>query len=78
MAPYQMLSAVWYIQEQLGPPVLEVHIEEDEPKRENDPDRVEKVATEFLQEDTRLGPLMFIPGQILHIEEGKGSGATAR
>ena len=64
-------------QEPLGLPFLEVHSEEDE-QRKNDADRAEKVATEFLQEDTRLGPLMFIPGRILHIEEGEGVGPSAR
>ena len=39
-------------------------------------ERAEKVATEFLQEKCQLGPLMFIPGKVLHIEEGKESDGT--
>ena len=43
----------------------------DKKEREEYEDLVKKVATEFLQEDSHLGPLMFIPGRVLHIEEGK-------
>ena len=40
---------------------------------EDNEDQVKKVATEFLQEKCHLGPLMFIPGKVLHIEEEKES-----
>ena len=51
---------------------------EDRSKKKDD-ERLERVATEFTEEKSRLGPLMFIPGRVLHIEEmerekGKGMG----
>lgn len=46
-------------------------------KREKDA-KAERIATEFLEEDTHLGPLMFIPGRVLHIEEVNGTGSPAR
>ena len=51
---------------------------EDHSKKKDD-ERLERVATEFTEEKSRLGPLMFIPGRVLHIEEmervkGKGVG----
>lgn len=48
-----------------------------EEKRKKDA-QVERIATEFLEEDTRLGPLMFIPGRVLHIEEVNGTGSPTR
>ena len=40
--------------------------------------QAERIATEFLEEDTHLGPLMFIPGRVLHIEEVKETGSPTR
>lgn len=38
-------------------------------ERMEEEDHLANVATEFLHESSQLGPLMFIPGRILHIEE---------
>ena len=38
----------------------------------------ERVATSFLQEKSRLGPLMFIPGRVLHLEEVEQEERAAR
>ena len=58
----------------LGPVVIapvEEHSDDKRGKTRMDAERVERVATSFLQEKSRLGPLMFIPGQVLHLEEGE-------
>lgn len=52
---------------------------EDHSKKKKDNERLQRVATGFTEEKSRLGPLMFIPGRVLHIEEeererGKGAG----
>lgn len=65
---------------QIGPVLiapLEDHSEDKSKRRGEkkvDDGRVERVATAFLQEKSRLGPLMFIPGRVLHIEEGERVG----
>ena len=33
--------------------------------------RLQRVASVFLEEKSRLGPIMFIPGRVLHLEEEK-------
>lgn len=40
--------------------------------------RLQRVASEFLEEKCRLGPLMFLPGRVLHLEEEEeeGGGVT--
>ena len=53
---------------------------ENEKRKREDSERAERVATSFVQEKSRLGPLMFIPGRVLHIQEGEreGDGTSTR
>ena len=58
-------------------PIAEIGPVEIAPLEDHGKVNVEKVATSFLQEKSRLGPLMFLPGHVLHIEE-EGHEAIAR
>ena len=62
---------------QIGP-VLIAPLEdcsEDKKRKKEAEERAERVATSFVQEKSRLGPLMFIPGRVLHIQEGEREGS---
>ena len=65
----------------IGPVViapLEDCSKEKRGKKVVDSERKERVATEFLQEKSCLGPLMFLPGRVLHIEEEEARDDPAR